>query len=184
LSRDAQDFAGNKGHIFCGVFDGHGPLGREVARHVRDALPSKLSSYLKRKTEDLSTSSEDLDSFDKSGSTSSSDTSDESQLPSTWKNIFVKAFEDVDQELRQHPGIDCICSGTTAVTVVRQVLILHCYNLQLTALPAKTRISVSFLSGRVPLVFDKIKCQNAEFEMYFCFHIPIPTLKTILWIVI
>jgi hypothetical protein len=79
-----------------------------------------------------------LDSFDKSGSTSSSDTSDDSQLLCTWKNIFVKTFEDVDQELRQHPGIDCICSGTTAVIVVRQVLILHCYNLQLTALPAKT----------------------------------------------
>jgi serine/threonine protein phosphatase PrpC len=137
LSQDAQDFAGNKGHIFCGVFDGHGPLGREVARHVRDTLPSKLSSYLKPKTEDLSSSS-DFDSFDKSGSTSSSDTSDDSQLLSTWKNIFVKAFEDVDQELRQHPGIDCICSGTTAVTVVRQVLILRCCNLQLTALPAKT----------------------------------------------
>ncbi|GJN07190.1 hypothetical protein PR202_ga24998 [Eleusine coracana subsp. coracana] len=115
----SQDFAGQKGHIFCGVFDGHGPLGREVSRHVRDTLPSKLSSYLKPKTEDLSSSS-DLDSFDKSDSTSFSDTSDENQLLSTWKNIFVKTFEDVDQELREHTGMDCICSGTTAVTVVRQ----------------------------------------------------------------
>ncbi|GJN28499.1 hypothetical protein PR202_gb16632 [Eleusine coracana subsp. coracana] len=92
---------------------------REVSRHVRDTLPSKLSSYLKPKTEDLSSSS-DLDSFDKSDSTSFSDTSDENQLLSTWKNIFVKTFEDVDQELREHTGMDCICSGTTAVTVVRQ----------------------------------------------------------------
>jgi len=36
----------------------------------------------------------------------------------------VKAFDQVDEELRQHSGIDCICSGTTAVTVVRQVLML------------------------------------------------------------
>ncbi|GJM88188.1 hypothetical protein PR202_ga04218 [Eleusine coracana subsp. coracana] len=115
----SQDFAGQNGHMFCGVFDGHGPLGREVACHVRDTLPSKLSSYLKLKTEDLSSNS-DLDSFDKSDSTSFSDTSDENQLLSTWKNIFLKTFEDVDQELRQHSGIDCICSGTTAVTVVRQ----------------------------------------------------------------
>ncbi|KAG2544105.1 probable protein phosphatase 2C 73 [Panicum virgatum] len=130
-----QDFAGHKGHIFCGVFDGHGPLGRDVARHVRDALPMKLSSTLKLRSEekdpsrdnlkltteeDPSSSNTDVDSFDKSDSTSSSDTSDENLLLSTWKDIFVKTFEEVDQDLRQHSGIDCICSGTTAVTVVRQ----------------------------------------------------------------
>ncbi|KAG0519709.1 hypothetical protein BDA96_08G009500 [Sorghum bicolor] len=183
----SQDFAGRKGHIFCGVFDGHGPHGREVARHVRDTLPVKLASVLKPKTGDEDSASDslkhkpeeddssnnlklkpeeadssnnlklkleeddssnslklrteedhssngsklrteedpssntDLDSFDKSDSSSSSDdTSDESQLLSTWKNIFVKAFEQVDEELRQHSGIDCICSGTTAVAAVRQ----------------------------------------------------------------
>ncbi|CAN6339330.1 unnamed protein product [Urochloa humidicola] len=131
-----QDFAGHKGHIFCGVFDGHGPLGREVARHVRDTLPVKLSSALKLRTgeeEDPSTdslklraeedpsSNADLDSSDKSDSTSfSDDTSDEKHLLSTWRNILVDTFEQVDEELRQHSGIDCICSGTTAVTVVRQ----------------------------------------------------------------
>ncbi|KAM0911409.1 hypothetical protein ACQ4PT_013487 [Festuca glaucescens] len=118
-----QDFAGHKGQIFCGVFDGHGPLGREVARHVRDALPAKLSSVLAapKTEEDAPSSNADLDSFDKSDdSTTFSDTSDESQLISSWKSLIVKAFEDVDEELRQHSGIDCICSGTTAVTVVRQ----------------------------------------------------------------
>ncbi|CAD6255192.1 unnamed protein product [Miscanthus lutarioriparius] len=196
----SQDFAGHKGHIFCGVFDGHGPLGREVARHVRDTLPVRLASALKPKTGDGDSSSDtlklkaeedsssdtlklkpeeddsssnsklkpveddsssnlklkpeeddssnslklkpeedpssssvklrteedpssntDLDSFDKSDSCSfSDDMSDESQLLSTWKNIFVKTFEQVDEELRQHSGIDCICSGTTAVTAVRE----------------------------------------------------------------
>ncbi|KAK1629404.1 hypothetical protein QYE76_003719 [Lolium multiflorum] len=118
-----QDFAGHKGQIFCGVFDGHGPLGREVARHVRDALPAKLSSVLAapKTEEDAPSSNADVDSFDKSDdSTTFSDTSDESQLISSWKSLIVKAFEDVDEELRQHSGIDCICSGTTAVTVVRQ----------------------------------------------------------------
>jgi hypothetical protein len=153
-----QDFAGQKGHILCGVFDGHGPRGREVARHVRDTLPVELAAALKPRTgdEDPSASSDaskpkpdedgsgengedgsgkngdassnaDLDSFDKSGgSGSSSDvTSDESQqqqlLLSTWKNVFVRAFEQVDEELRRLSGIDCICSGTTAVAAVRQV---------------------------------------------------------------
>lgn len=115
-----QDFAGHKGQIFCGVFDGHGPLGREVSRHVRDALPTKLSSSLTLKTEEDTSSNADLDSFDKSDCTSFSDTSDENQLLSSWKSKIVKTFEDVDEELRQHSGIDCICSGTTAVTVVRQ----------------------------------------------------------------
>ncbi|VAI16107.1 unnamed protein product [Triticum turgidum subsp. durum] len=119
-----QDFAGHKGQIFCGVFDGHGPLGRDVARHVRDSLPKKLSASLAPSTEDdapSSNSNADVDSFDKSDCTSSSDASDENQLLSSWKSLIVKAFEDVDEELRQHSGIDCLCSGTTAVTVVRQV---------------------------------------------------------------
>jgi len=84
------------------------------------------SNSLKLRTEEDPSSNTDLDSFDKSDSSSSSDdTSDESQLLSTWKNIFVKTFEQVDEELRQHSGIDCICSGTTAVAAVRQVLILN-----------------------------------------------------------
>jgi serine/threonine protein phosphatase PrpC len=127
MCQDDQDFAGHKGQIFCGVFDGHGPLGREVARHVRDALPAKLSSVLAapKTEEDAPSSNADLDSFDKSDdSTTFSDTSDESQLISSWKSLIVKAFEDVDEELRKHSGIDCICSGTTAVTVVRQVMLL------------------------------------------------------------
>uniref|UniRef100_A0A0E0MBL8 protein-serine/threonine phosphatase n=1 Tax=Oryza punctata TaxID=4537 RepID=A0A0E0MBL8_ORYPU len=115
-----QDFAGHKGQIFCGVFDGHGPLGREVARHVRDVLPMKLSSSLARKTEQHPSRNTDKETLDKSDCTSLNDTSNEKQLLSTWKNIFVKTFEDVDEDLRQHSGIDCICSGTTAVTVVRQ----------------------------------------------------------------
>jgi hypothetical protein len=83
------------------------------------------SNSLKLRTEEDPSSNTDLDSFDKSDSSSSSDdTSDESQLLSIWKNIFVKTFEQVDEELRQHSGIDCICSGTTAVTAVRQVLLL------------------------------------------------------------
>ena len=85
------------------------------------------SNSLKLRTEEDPSSNTDLDSFDKSDSSSfSDDPSDESQLLSTWKNTFVKTFEQVDEELRQHSGIDCICSGTTAVAAVRQVLILNC----------------------------------------------------------
>eukprot|EP00262_Sarcandra_glabra_P006952 TRINITY_DN1950_c0_g2_i1.p1 TRINITY_DN1950_c0_g2~~TRINITY_DN1950_c0_g2_i1.p1 ORF type:complete len:135 (-),score=47.67 TRINITY_DN1950_c0_g2_i1:250-654(-) len=46
-----EDFSGEKDEIFCGVFDGHGPLGHKVACHVRDVLPSKLSSLFKKQLE-------------------------------------------------------------------------------------------------------------------------------------
>lgn len=85
----------------------------------------KLSSSLALKTEQDPSSNTDKETLEKSDCTSLSDTSNEKQLLSTWKNIFVKTFEDVDEDLRQHSGIDCICSGTTAVTVVRQVLELQ-----------------------------------------------------------
>ncbi|KAI5069965.1 hypothetical protein GOP47_0014308 [Adiantum capillus-veneris] len=39
-----EDFAARAGTIFCGVFDGHGPLGHLVARTVIDVLPMKLAA--------------------------------------------------------------------------------------------------------------------------------------------
>ncbi|KAK4392351.1 putative protein phosphatase 2C 73 [Sesamum angolense] len=36
-------FSGERDMFFCGVFDGHGPSGHEVARYVRDLLPAKIS---------------------------------------------------------------------------------------------------------------------------------------------
>lgn len=37
------------------------------------------------------------------------------------KQSILKAFSLTDKELRLHPTIDCFCSGTTAVTLVKQV---------------------------------------------------------------
>jgi hypothetical protein len=41
-----------------------------------------------------------------------------------WKESHLTAYRVMDKELRSHPGIDCFCSGTTAVTVLKQVAIL------------------------------------------------------------
>ncbi|KAJ6973923.1 hypothetical protein NC653_030074 [Populus alba x Populus x berolinensis] len=38
----------------------------------------------------------------------------------TLKESFLKAFKVMDRELRVHANIDCFCSGTTAVTLVKQ----------------------------------------------------------------
>lgn len=108
---------------FCGVFDGHGPHGHLVARRVRDTLPLKLSSFMN--------SSESK----KNGSTANccngnvkSDVVDpvkdmptEESVESLWREALLKAYKAMDKELRSHPNLDCFCSGSTAVSVIKQV---------------------------------------------------------------
>ncbi|KOM57981.1 hypothetical protein LR48_Vigan11g101400 [Vigna angularis] len=43
-----KDFTGKKDMMFCGVFDGHGPLGHKFSQSIRDKLPSKLSASIKQ----------------------------------------------------------------------------------------------------------------------------------------
>lgn len=38
------------------------------------------------------------------------------------KDSFLKACKVMDKELKLHPDIDCFCSGTTGVTLVKQVI--------------------------------------------------------------
>lgn len=113
---------------FCGVFDGHGPHGHLVARKVRDALPIKLLSFLHSNQSKQNGSgqtcfkgnskkSDVLDS-EKDGPT-------EDKLNSAWREAFLKSYKAMDKELRSHPNLDCFCSGSTAVTIVKQV----CYEL-------------------------------------------------------
>ena len=41
---------------------------------------------------------------------------------STWRDSFLECCVLVDRDLRMHPGnIDCFCSGTTALFVLKQV---------------------------------------------------------------
>ncbi|KAL5701366.1 hypothetical protein ACHQM5_026711 [Ranunculus cassubicifolius] len=99
-----EDFVGDPDRIFCGVFDGHGPSGHNVATYVRDVLPSKLSLQIK--------SSEYKKGEDND--------EDAEYLLSSWADSFLKAFDDMDKELNLDPTIDSYCSGTTAVTLFRQ----------------------------------------------------------------
>ncbi|KAL2618236.1 hypothetical protein AAZV13_08G233700 [Glycine max] len=39
-----RGFTGKKDIIFCGVFDGHDPLGHRLSQCIRDNLPSNLSA--------------------------------------------------------------------------------------------------------------------------------------------
>lgn len=109
---------------FCGVFDGHGPHGHLVARKVRDALPIKLLSFL------LSSQSRQNASGKAcfKGNIKKADTGDtekdgspEDKLNSLWKEAFLKSYKSMDKELKSHPNLDCFCSGSTAITIVKQV---------------------------------------------------------------
>ncbi|KAJ6697072.1 hypothetical protein OIU85_003436 [Salix viminalis] len=107
-----------------------------VAKRVRDSLPLKLTAHW-----EVNNTSEDVlreISLNTTGSMNSEDISfisadDESraavdledaekhpEIFQTLKESFLKAFKVMDRELRMHTNIDCFCSGTTAVTLVKQ----------------------------------------------------------------
>lgn len=139
IIKNLQNFGSRTDTVFCGVFDGHGPHGHMVAKRVRDYLPLKLSAHweVNTKSEDVlreinlnSTSS--LNSLDVSVLTAdeepraSTDVEEVQKHPDifqTLKESFLKAFKVMDRELRSITNIDCFCSGTTAVTLVKQVII-------------------------------------------------------------
>lgn len=130
-----ENFTSRTDTIFCGVFDGHGPLGHLVSRKVRDSLPLKLCNQWKAIVENKenpqkkdspskSMNSEETTfaNIDAEWSESVNFAEDE-KLPEMYlplKQSFLKAFKQMDKELKLLPTIDSFCSGTTAVTVVKQ----------------------------------------------------------------
>jgi len=109
--------------IFCGVFDGHGPQGHLVARKVRDTLPVKLLSFWHSLESKQNRSGKTCfkPNITPDCGESEKDCSAEDKLNSTWREAFIKAYKTMDKELRSYPNLDCFCSGSTSVTVVKQV---------------------------------------------------------------
>lgn len=118
------------------MFDGHGPYGHFVAKKVRDSLPVKLLAQWKtsanvgtsphlngsisRSLNSEETASAVDDEWGESADVEGSDMLPETFLP--LKQSYLKAFKLMDKELKMHPTIDCFCSGSTAVTLVKQVI--------------------------------------------------------------
>ncbi|KAG0455366.1 hypothetical protein HPP92_024658 [Vanilla planifolia] len=126
-----ENFGSKMGTVFCGVFDGHGPYGHMVARKVRDSLPLKLNAQWEVNSEVMSLQNNISTQASMNSEkhlfawkmTKTSIDFDEEKLPEffiTLKESFLKAFKTMDKELKLHPNIDCFCSGTTAVTIVKQ----------------------------------------------------------------
>ncbi|MCO5602783.1 hypothetical protein L7F22_056921 [Adiantum nelumboides] len=109
-----EDFASRAGTIFCGVFDGHGPHGHLVARNVIDGLPMKLeASMLEVSKGPLSSLEEPVDATVKEFTT-------DTDIVGAWKSSLVEAYKLMDRELIMNDQLDCVSSGTTAVTLVKQ----------------------------------------------------------------
>lgn len=111
---------------FCGVFDGHGPYGHLVARKVRDTLPVKLQSFfhtLQSKQNGSKGTRFRRNSSKSAVQEAVKEGSDEDKLKGLWGEAFLKSFKAMDKELRSHPNVDCFCSGSTAVTILKQVKI-------------------------------------------------------------
>ncbi|CAI8592101.1 unnamed protein product [Vicia faba] len=101
-----ENFCSKDDTIFCGVFDGHGPNGHRVAKKVRDSFPLKLGAQW-----DLHLKNED--GFSNQNGAATSYNSEEQ---------IRQASKIMDKELKLHRDIDCFCSGTTAVTLIKQGL--------------------------------------------------------------
>ncbi|GAB4855866.1 Probable protein phosphatase 2C 33 [Ancistrocladus abbreviatus] len=129
-----ENFSSRNDTIFCGVFDGHGPYGHMVAKRVRDCLPLKLSSQWEVNAKsvevlrEISFNSGGMNSEDVSFASAEEESRASADLEETEKHpeifqmlreSFLKAFKVMDRELRVHTSIDCFCSGTTAVTLVK-----------------------------------------------------------------
>ncbi|XP_022721135.1 probable protein phosphatase 2C 6 [Durio zibethinus] len=131
-----ENFSSRSDTIFCGVFDGHGPYGHMVAKQVRDSLPIILctkwkgslagdqNSLNKGENTPESTISEDTGSLSMDDECCESlEIEENEQRPEMYlplKQSMLKAFKLTDKELKLHSTIDCFCSGTTAVTLVKQ----------------------------------------------------------------
>lgn len=100
---------------FCGVFDGHGPHGHLVARKVRDALPLKLKALL-QSFESNRNENPQVEAVDPDKDQVMSD-----KVDTQWREAFLQSYKAMDKELRSQPNLDCFCSGSTAVTLIKQV---------------------------------------------------------------
>lgn len=119
-----EKFASQEDMVFCGVFDGHGPDGHRVARNVRDVLPQRLAASWRSQQQaakDITFSSDDSENESNQRERDhSGDVMGDPSLIMAWKESFVAAYKVTDRELLINEDVDCVFSGSTAVTLVKQ----------------------------------------------------------------
>ncbi|GJY46333.1 probable protein phosphatase 2C 72 [Tanacetum coccineum] len=106
LIKALKDY-GMKNGVFGGVFDGHGRNGQIVSKFVRNKLPSLIINQRNATMTKGKTVNYDQDEF-------------ESKDFQIWKEACYSAFKVMDKEIKLMEHIDCSCSGTTAVIIIKQ----------------------------------------------------------------
>ncbi|KAK7349739.1 hypothetical protein VNO77_07362 [Canavalia gladiata] len=114
-----EDFTGEKDMIFCGVFDGHGPLGHKIAQSIRDNLPSKLSAAIKQSQQNVFKHN-DANAADAGNHGNVHGENNRNMSFASWEEIFKSSFYEMDQDLAKTIDTNGFCGGSTAVTVVKQ----------------------------------------------------------------
>ncbi|CAH8330169.1 unnamed protein product [Eruca vesicaria subsp. sativa] len=138
-----EKFCSRDDTVFCGVFDGHGPFGHMVAKKVRDTLPFTISTQLKLASESeqnglvnekgqIKCTEEEEEEGERSECVTTMDEqwcelipneNNSEHLPEMYlplKHALLKSCQQIDKELKMHPTIDCFCSGSTSVTLIKQ----------------------------------------------------------------
>ncbi|XP_071730353.1 LOW QUALITY PROTEIN: probable protein phosphatase 2C 72 [Rutidosis leptorrhynchoides] len=100
-----QDYGMENG-VFGGVFDGHGRNGQIVSKFVRNKLPSLIINQ--------------RNSIMSKGKTVNEHDDFVSKDFHFWEEACFSAFKVMDKEIKLLEHIDCSCSGTTAVIVIKQ----------------------------------------------------------------
>ncbi|CAI0540097.1 unnamed protein product [Linum tenue] len=104
-----EEFGCQEDMTFCGVFDGHGPWGHVVAKKVRESVPPSLLCNWQRTLQSSLNVEMELGG-------------NQQHRFDIWKESYLETYAAIDQQLKQsHPKIDTFFSGTTALTIVKQV---------------------------------------------------------------
>ncbi|MCL7035611.1 hypothetical protein MKW94_019867 [Papaver nudicaule] len=93
-----QGFGRDGGELF-GVFDGHGEYGHKVSNLVINRLPKLLLDQ-----ERYRLCENDVNTY----------------MPNEWRRDCVSAFKIMDKEIKLQRDFDSSCSGSTAVTILKQ----------------------------------------------------------------
>lgn len=130
------------------MFDGHGPYGHMVARKVRDNLPVLISSQWNEILNNdqcgvaMNGNGDGVcaaengnglggahsEEFNEDGWCEQLEVEEKEKLPEMYlplKQAMLKAFKLMDKELKLHQAIDCFCSGTTTVALLKQVCLFN-----------------------------------------------------------
>ncbi|KAE9611646.1 hypothetical protein Lal_00011713 [Lupinus albus] len=121
-----ENFCSKGDTVFCGVFDGHGPNGHMVSKKVRDSFPLRLIAQWDLLSNNIDRLNDLRSSISYEPEENESTLVDAKPIATghefdfrTMRKSFLRACKVMDKELKLH-DIDCYCSGTTAVTLLKK----------------------------------------------------------------